>query len=384
MILKPLFAHWSDNSKFRLGRRKPFMLFGCGFYAFFLVILFNPPDSLTSPVTIAIWFGSFYVLFFLADTVCSIPYLALGPELSNDTKEREKLYILLYSSQYIGVIFTSLAPALILYFINSCDCTRCDSINSPIEKTDCIENCKSLCSVKNNQNSFLYMCLFVGLFFVFSIILLSNKVKEQKDSFNKEEKRYYVPTIFRMMNNKPFLKLLIPWILDITVAQIFATISPFFITYIINPQKYCVENNFDLSSAYCNSTIWLGLTIFIFFVFCILSMIFFWHWVVAKIGKKKSWQIYSLMTLVTICLFLFCGEGMMGWMLIFSMVNAFPAGGAYLNDVLLTDVIDYDEFITGKRNEGIYEVFSNFTPKIVGILAQSIPLTILSCNFNNF
>lgn len=380
MILKPLLAHWSDNSKYRLGRRKPFMLFGCGFYAFFLVILFYPPASITSPVTISIFFGVFYVLFFLADTFCSIPYLALGPELSNDTKEREKLYIIFYISQYIGVLFTSLAPVLILYFTNTCDCTRCDSISIASEKADCIENCKSSCSVKNTQNSFLYMCLFVGLFFVFTIILLSNNIKEQKESFNKEDKSYYVPSLFRLMNNKPFLKFLIPWILDLTVAQIFATISPFFITYIINPEKYCEENNFDLSSSYCNSTIWLGLNIFIFFVVCILSMIFFWQWIVTKIGKKKAWQIYPIMTIIACCLFLFCQEGMMGWMLVFSMINAFPAGGAYLNDVLLTDVIDYDEFITGKRNEGIYEVFSNFAPKIVGIFAQSIPLTILSCN----
>ena len=55
-----------------------------------------------------------------------------------------------------------------------------------------------------------------------------------------------------------------------------------------------------------------------------------------------------------------------------------PASGAYLNDVFLTDTIDYDEFLTGKRNEGVYMVFSVFIPKIVGIAAQSIPLTIMS------
>jgi Na+/melibiose symporter-like transporter len=61
------------------------------------------------------------------------------------------------------------------------------------------------------------------------------------------------------------------------------------------------------------------------------------------------------------------------------MLNAIPAGGAYLNDVFTSDIIDYDEFSTGKRNEGIYIVFSSFTPKIVTIFAQSLPLTLMSC-----
>ena len=60
-----------------------------------------------------------------------------------------------------------------------------------------------------------------------------------------------------------------------------------------------------------------------------------------------------------------------------SVLNAIPAGGAYLNDVFLSDIIDYDEFISGQRSEGLYTVFATFIPKIVSIFAQSIPLTIL-------
>ena len=45
-----------------------------------------------------------------------------------------------------------------------------------------------------------------------------------------------------------------------------------------------------------------------------------------------------------------------------SFLTALPAGGAYINEVILTDIIDYDEFLTGKRNEAIYTVFSSFIP----------------------
>jgi len=116
MILKPSIAYLSDNATFKMGRRKPFMLLGCVFYACFLVAIFLPPKS-TSYIN-SIWFGVFYVLFFISDTVCNVPYLALGPELSKNTKEREKLYIFFYIFQYSGVLFAAAAPILINRVIN--------------------------------------------------------------------------------------------------------------------------------------------------------------------------------------------------------------------------------------------------------------------------
>ena len=111
MILKPVIAYVSDNATFSFGRRKPFMLVGCFFYATFLVLIFLPPKA--SSFSNSIWFGIFYVLFFIADTICNVPYLAIGPELSKNTKEREKLYIMFYAFQYCGVLFAAASPIII-------------------------------------------------------------------------------------------------------------------------------------------------------------------------------------------------------------------------------------------------------------------------------
>ena len=79
---------------------------------------------------------------------------------------------------------------------------------------------------------------------------------------------------------------------------------------------------------------------------------------------------------------LFCGNNNGVLLVIIACIIAIPASGGYINDAILCDTIDYDEFMTLKRNEGIYEVFSVFIPKIVGIAAQSIPLAIM--NFLDF
>jgi len=99
LIVKPLVAHVSDEIKTKMGRRKPFMLIGCGFYALFLVLLFCPPSLRTSSKSLSIWFGIFFIFFFMAESVTIAPYLALGPELSSNSKEREKLYYFFYLFQ---------------------------------------------------------------------------------------------------------------------------------------------------------------------------------------------------------------------------------------------------------------------------------------------
>lgn len=242
-----------------------------------------------------------------------------------------------------------------------------------------MNECKIKCNSESNDNSYIYMVLFIAMLFVISIFILCSEIKEKKFTFKKEDKNYLIPTLFRMMNNKPFIDLLIPWIIDVTVTSIFATMLPFFISYVINPQKYCIMNRIELNSDVCSTTNWLGVTISIFFIFCIGSTLL-WHYFLPYLGKKKVWQIYSLMSVITFSLFLICDEGSMFLLVLFSIACAIPAGGSYLNDVFVSDIIDYDEFITGKRNEGLYIVFSSFTPKIVGIFAQSLPLTVMACN----
>lgn len=116
ILLKPFIAHLSDATKSKWGRRKPYMFFGSIIYAYFLITLFAPPSMKADGSFLSLWFGICYVLFFVADTVANVPYLALGPELSTNSKEREKLYIYFYFFQYIGVLFAAATPVLLNRF----------------------------------------------------------------------------------------------------------------------------------------------------------------------------------------------------------------------------------------------------------------------------
>ena len=376
ILVKPLIAHISDEIKTKLGRRKPFMLIGCGFYALFLVLLFSPPTVQTTSKTLSIWYGIFFILFFMAESVTIPPYLALAPELSGNTKEREKLYYFFYIFQYIGVLFAAAAPILINKLFTDCDCSYCVNFPLKLDVDKCIESCNLICNLRNNEKSFLILSTFIGLLFIVSIILLSVNINEKKSSFNKE-KFSFMPSVNQLINNKPFISIMIPWICDMSIMTIFSSMLPFYLNAVINPQQYCRENKISLKNKECKADYYLGFCISIFFICCIFSCSL-WHYLVSKYGKLFCWKSYSLISIIPFILYLFCDVGTTNLLIICAVLTSFPTGGAYLNDVLISDIIEYDEFSTGKRAEGIFTVFSALIPKFVSLFAQAIPLSILS------
>eukprot|EP01083_Nonionella_stella_P196366 722611_1 len=93
-----------------------------------------------------------------------------------------------------------------------------------------------------------------------------------------------------------------------------------------------------------------------------------------KIGKVQAWLTYNVVNVVTNVLFVFVPEKGL-WFLYFAMLcNGIPTGGQFLISAILSDVIDYDEFLNYKRNEGQFTVFASFVPKIIAIPCQSFPL----------
>ena len=243
ILVKPLIAHYSDEIKTNLGRRKPFMLIGCGFYALFLILLFSPPTVQTTSKTLSIWYGVFFILFFMAESVTIPPYLALAPELSGNTKEREKLYYFFYVFQYVGVLFAAAAPILINKLFADCDCSYCINYPLQLDVEKCIENCNLICNLRNNEKSFLILSSFIGIFFIVSIILLSVNINEKKGSFNKE-KFSFIPSVIQLINNRPFISIMIPWVCDMSIMTIFSSMLTFYLNAVINPQQYCREKKY--------------------------------------------------------------------------------------------------------------------------------------------
>jgi len=86
----PVMGVISDNTRTRWGRRRPYLAIGSVLCALLypLIWLANPHWASS---TIAIYFFTTSILFFLAHTTLSVPYLSLGFELTNNYEERTRL-----------------------------------------------------------------------------------------------------------------------------------------------------------------------------------------------------------------------------------------------------------------------------------------------------
>ncbi|OUM97720.1 MAG: hypothetical protein BAA04_08375 [Firmicutes bacterium ZCTH02-B6] len=89
-VSDPLVAAWSDATRSRLGRRRPFMLLGALPLAVSFMLLWWPPAGWEAG-TLAAYLGIMVSLFLLFFTVYTAPYLALLPELGRTRPERVAL-----------------------------------------------------------------------------------------------------------------------------------------------------------------------------------------------------------------------------------------------------------------------------------------------------
>ena len=87
----PLIGHISDNWSGRFGRRKPFIVVGAVLTGFFFAALWFLPRGL-APVHSMIYLSVICLLFYTALTIFSVPWYAMGYELTDDYDERTRLF----------------------------------------------------------------------------------------------------------------------------------------------------------------------------------------------------------------------------------------------------------------------------------------------------
>ena len=112
-ISDPLIAYWSDNCKSKLGRRKPFLIFGAFPLTLSYILIWFPPMAYESVIN-GIYLTIILSLYFIFFTVYVAPYLALLPEIGKGTLERATIST--YQSVYntIGLLIQGImAPILI-------------------------------------------------------------------------------------------------------------------------------------------------------------------------------------------------------------------------------------------------------------------------------
>ena len=101
----PLIGWLSDRTRWRLGRRKPYMIIGLPLFMISVYKLFVPPADAGFGYLL-LWI----VLIYLAATIVDLPYLTWGAELSADYRERSKVTGVREQFHFAGTLTASGLP----------------------------------------------------------------------------------------------------------------------------------------------------------------------------------------------------------------------------------------------------------------------------------
>jgi Na+/melibiose symporter-like transporter len=106
----PLMGLIADKTKTKIGKYRPYMIFGAPILAIMTIALFTPLSFTSTgieainPTTQLIFVYIAYISYSIASTVVNIPYHALTPVLSSDTKQRSTIVTGKTLGAFIGAI----------------------------------------------------------------------------------------------------------------------------------------------------------------------------------------------------------------------------------------------------------------------------------------
>lgn len=329
-ITDPLMGWLSDRTRTRFGRRRPYLALGAPLCGLAFFALFSPPASLSLGATI-LWFGVCFLLYFVFHTIFVIPYNALGAELSLDYHERSSLFGWRESFALIGTISAAAAPFPLIAWLAS----------------------------QRTAYSVLAMIYSVALIALGIVAFLRLR---ERPTFATRTSNPLVPGVRRALRNRPFRILLSSYVVGSVTAAIPGTLLPFFISYVVRPDR---------------DVFWTTVAITSHFIAGLISIPL---WVAAskRHGKRAAWLLAFAMAILGLGGAFFLGEGDVApGIALLAFAGLAFGGQLLLTPSIQADVIDYDEFHTGKRREAQYGALWALLPKLVAIPGAAIPLAVL-------
>ncbi len=316
----------SDNTRSKWGRRRHYVFVGAIIMGISYVFMWQlyQESSLTYNFT---YFLLWSFLFYLGLTIFSVPYVAMGYEMSSDFHERTNIMAV---AQWIGQWAWVIAPWfwVILY--------------DPTWFENAAAGCRELSIWVGLSCMILAM---VPAIFIKSKSTLDDtnlipiSFKNIQNSINE-----IIMGFKDAFNNIPFRKLCIATFLVFNSFNTIAAFSFFIIVYYMF--------NGDASAAGLWPTLHgcLGALATTFIVIPIVTRIS------KKLGKKKTFLLSQGISIIGYILFWFLFVPGKPYLFIIALpFFAFGIGGLFTLMMSMTaDVCDLDELNTGKRREGIF------------------------------
>ena len=330
-VTDPAIGFLSDRTQTRFGRCRPYIAAGVIFLSLSMYFLFNPPEA--SPDSETIWFGVTIFCLFLFWTAIVVPYESLGPEITFDYDERTTLLGMRDGALIAGTLAAASSPAAVAWGFG-------------LPPTDEGERAKFFWIAVLYAPLLLAFCWWCVL-----------AIRERPQLFRGEKQRL-LQGLKEVSQNKPFVILLISYIVAAFGSNLPATLILYYVEYVLQ-SKYA------------------DLFLLIYFVTGVLFLPA-WIYMARKLEKKVTWLTAMAINTGAFLgvFFLGPGDGHIYGVLCFLSGIGFGATLA-IPSAMQADVIDYDELLSGQRREGQYIGIWSITKKLAAALGVGLALSIL-------
>jgi GPH family glycoside/pentoside/hexuronide:cation symporter len=325
-ITDPLMGFISDRTVSRWGKRRPYVFIGAIVAGLSYMMMWQL--SAENSAMYNFWyFLGWSCIFFVGMTIFSVPYVAMGYEMSSDFHERTRLMAV---AQWIGQWAWVIAPWfwIVLYdpdwFATATEGARYLSIWVG-----------GVCMI---------LALVPAFFCTYTNTELSDDQQAVEQKTLRETMGEFVQGIVITLRNKPFQKICLATFLIFNAFNMVAGFSWFIIVYYMNGgdpgQAGTWPTLFGCISALCTC-------------FLVIPIV---NWFSQKFGKRTAFLYSQSISVLGYCMFWWSFSPENPWLMFVPIpLYAFGIGGLFTIMMSMTaDICDMDELETGQRREGTF------------------------------
>jgi Na+/melibiose symporter-like transporter len=320
-VSDPLVGYMSDRTRHPLGRRRLWLLLSIVPISGTFIMVFSPPASLHGTELIA-WMAVGVIGFYSAATIFIVPHMSLGAELTPNYHERSRLYGLRHAAFTIGSILALVSMQLLI-------------------------NAERVSEAAVRQTAFELSAL-AALVTAGLILYAVAKLRERPDYQGRVNASPFGAFKDVWRNHHARLVLAVSFIENIGSAVI-GILTLYVAQYVVGrPELAALIILSYMIPSTLSVPLWIPLS--------------------RRFGKIRLWMFSMMLTGVS-----FGGMFSLPWLepdirlvVIFGLAvfAGLAAGcGGTIAPSVQSDIIDYDEYMTGERKEGSYFAAFNFVHK---------------------